>query len=224
VPSFVVDSTILLPGVGDPATPERKLLILAAYGRLTHYARFGRDELTNPAAPAGELGGRPIEVLLRQADEGAAILGERLPYGSREDFQLVTSLPILDQFEAILRRSGVGRGLGMSAELARRARWTVLHLAANILPFPRSEVKPYLGSLYVDLLIETAVRGRAEFVFSDAPEVAPFVGQSVTYEGGEIRILDFASFLAEVLGSDYDLEAIDGRLLEFAGPLLQGGS
>jgi hypothetical protein len=227
VPSFVVDATILAPGIVDAETAERKLLVLAALGRLNHYVHFGREELTNPSAPQGEQGGVSVDALIHDDIRRAAILDERLPRGTRRDFYLILSLPILDDFEELLRHGGVGRGLAMSAELAARARRTALTLAVEAPTFLRSAVPQRTGSSVADTLLETAARAgaaAAEFVVSDAPQVASRcyerfqVGRS---ELSETVLLDFARFVENVVNDGYDLDEIDGRLLEYAAPLLR---
>jgi hypothetical protein len=223
VPSFVVDTTILAPGTTDPDSTERKLLVLAAYGRLHHYARFGRDEIENPSAPAGTLGGRPVEELIEVDATRASVLGGRLPPNAPSDFLLALSLPILDQFEAFLREAGVGRGLGMSAELAARLRRTALALAVVAPSFLSNDVRHYFGVPQVDLLVETAFRSRAQFVVSNAPQVDDRSYEEIAHPvvaAQSVTLMHVNGFLQAMLPDGFDFEAIAGPLLDFAGPLL----
>jgi predicted nucleic acid-binding protein len=220
VPAFVTDSTVLIPGLLDPETLERKLLVLCAYGRLLYYESFGNEELVNnPQGPGSVVGGKSIAELQQQAGERAASLAERLPgFASNDLFLLMLSTPILDAFEAILRRNRVGAGFGVTAAHAKRWRVAAASLTTHAQPISLGELPQHTRDRDVDALLETAVITRAEFLVSDSPRLESLHGSDVDHGRGSVRSTRVCSFESFIMYTEIedDLDEVDGSLLHLA--------
>ena len=223
MPSFVADSTVLVPGLLDSHSLDRRLLVIAAYGRLRHYARVGGDEMQamlRELPDGAQVGGRPIGELQSEAALRAELMAERLPYGTPEDVLLVLSTPILDDLEQTLRLNGIGRGLGMSAELANLERRVAVSISAPALPISTLDLPRRFSLRSVDVAVETALQGQASYIVSRSDE-AQELARALAF-GEEVEappILGPHEFIAEALDED-DLDEVDGSLLAFAGALL----
>lgn len=218
MPTFVTDSTVLIPGLLKEHAAERRLLVLCAYGQLRWYERFAGQEIAGSTeVRAGGLVGGPIRELQMQAGAKASALAEQLPYDAREDIQLVLSTPILDGLERTLKSERVGAGLAMTAELATFQRLIAASLATLGPSVSISSLPRITGRRDVDLLLETARQARAEFLVSQAPSVVPLYGQNLAHEGLEsvTRVCPFESFIT-YSELDSQLDQVDGSLLRLA--------
>lgn len=215
MPSFVADSTVLVPGFLDVGTVERRLLILCLYGQMRYYAEFGADEISgSPEAKGGGVVHGPIDELRENAAHNAALLAERLPGSAPSDVLLVLSTPILDEFQETLRHLGIGLDLGKTAEHTSRLRFAAARLAASAPQISLANLPYRTGIRDCDLLIEAAAQARAEFVVSDSPRINPLHGVDVPYTGGDVRICSLEQFLGYTELAT-QLDDVDGSLLSF---------
>lgn len=99
----VADTTVLFPGLLDPDSLYRKLLVVFAWGKLHADLRAveeGQAEIDRLLArsPDAEQGGHPVPGQLdAQARQRIALIDERLPAQTPQDFGLVVSPPIAQE-------------------------------------------------------------------------------------------------------------------------------
>jgi hypothetical protein len=202
MPLFVADASILGPGLIDPSSSARQLLILCAYSRLRYFGYEGRSEIEdNPEFQAGgHLAGKDFNELQEDARNRASALESRLPLGDCGEFFLGVSTPILDRLEDALRRDGPGRQLGLAPVLAEQLRVAAAAVATRAVT--AQNVTPrgaWTTFRYVNEFLETAAILRAEFVVSNDPMVAALSGNTYPVPGTtqQINVRTLALFLSE---------------------------
>lgn len=223
----VCDTSFLLPAWFSARGRRRKVLIVLAYGALSYYARVGAEELDllRREEARGEIrvGGPAIEELISRAAARKARLEEFIPMAP-DDFVLVTSRLLLDEFERKAAEVGPKLAPGLPPEAAEAARRGIETVTGYVIPdFPTDDVPLHTAGRDRDddFLIETALRSGAEVVISDdRRHVALNANLPTRYRapGGQVTdAYQLNLFVERFLNSlHFDIDEVDPQLLSLA--------
>jgi predicted nucleic acid-binding protein len=223
----VCDTSFLLPAWFSPRGRRRKVLITLAYGALSYYARVGAEELDllrqEEARGEVRIGGPPIEELVSRAAARKARLEEFIPLAP-DDFVLVTSRVLLDEFERKAKEVGPRLAPSLPPNAAEIARRGIEAVTGYVIPdFALDDVPLRTAGRDRDddFLIETALRSGAEIVLSDdRRHVALHSHVSTRYRGpgGQVtEAYQLDLFVESLLNSlHFDIDEVDPQLLGLA--------
>ncbi len=197
----------------------RKLWIVLAFGKLAYeveHRQLDLDALREESeAVGGELGGLEVaETLIANAVERRAVLAERLPYGTPDDWVAVGSRPLFDEYERKVREIGTRFDPHLDADDARLLRRQVEAICvAAAPPFPPEQIPAFTSDPDDDPIVYGALLAGADHLVSDDKHIVPG-REPCEYEHGERRLLavPFGYLVANVL-PDLEWGEIDGGLL-----------
>jgi len=229
----VADTTVLFPGLIDPDSLYRKLLVVFAWGKLHADLRAVTEEQAEidrllARTPGTQQGGHPdpgqLEAQVRQR---IALIEDHLPAQTPKDFGLVVSPPITQEVLDITigDRSALG---GRSPELAHAAVASAAAVSTAQIVDDFDDVPHYTEGRdrKDDPIIHTAVLAGAEWILSqDKKHIALDHRKPTIYADPHTRrqhkAVSLGYFLNEVLCSGIhfsvdDLKSIDGNFLALA--------
>jgi predicted nucleic acid-binding protein len=226
----VADTTVLFPGLIDPDSLYRKLLVVFAWGKLHADLSAVKEEQAEidrllARSPDTELGGHLDQGQLEaEARQRIALIDEHLPAQTPQDFGLVISPPITQEVLdiTIAERSALG---GRTPELAHAAVASAAAVSTAQIVNDFDDVPHYTEGRdrKDDPIIHTAVLAGAEWILSqDKKHIALDHRTPTIYAAPHTRrqhkAVSLGYFLNEVLCSGVhfsidDLKNIDGRLL-----------
>lgn len=223
----VVDPELLVAGFLVPSGWARKLLVVLAYGRLEAYERlFDPAERSKLQADAnafgGVIAGRPHDDVLTEARERKALMADRLPVLTPDEWGLAASFPIYNEVEHLVQevREDLSSLPPDAPQLIRRQ--LVAHTARVV------EEEDGLFPRYTDgrardkdYLIETAITAQAEFLITNDARVASSVNSAEPYrnetKGAHTKAVRLNYFVEEHLyGYHFELDDVDGSVLALA--------
>lgn len=226
----VTDTTVLFPGLIDPNSLYRKLLVVFAWGKLHTDLRAVEEEQLEidrllARSPEAEQSGRPEPGQLEaQARQRIAVLERHLPAQTPKDFGLVVSPPITREVLDITigERSSLG---GQDPDLAHAAVASAAAVSSAQIVEGFDDVPHYTEGRdrKDDPIIHTAVLAGAEWILSqDKKHIALDHRKPTVYTDPHTRqehkAVSLGYFLNDVLCSGVhfnidDLKSIDGSLL-----------
>lgn len=198
----------------------RRLWVLLAFGALTYeleHRRLDLDALRRESeAVGGTLGGlERAEALIAHAEERAAVLAERLPYGVPDDWVAVGSRPLFDEYERKVREIGTRFDPHLGGDDARllRRQMEVICVAAAP-PFPPEQIPAFTSDPDDDPIVYGALLADADYLISDDRKHIVPRGEPTEYEHEDRRLLAVPfNYLVSDLMPDIDWDGIDGGLL-----------
>jgi predicted nucleic acid-binding protein len=215
-----VDTSVALPATLRSGGMPRRLWVLLAFGALTYEVEHRRLDLgalrQESEAVGGTLGGLDrAEALIAHAEERAAVLAERLPYGVPDDWVAVGSRPLFDEYERKVREIGTRfdpRLDGDDARILRRQMEAICVAAAP--PFPPEQIPAFTGDPDDDPIVYGALLADADYLISDDRKHIVPGGEPTEYEHEDRRVLAVTfDYLVSELMPDIDWDDIDGALL-----------
>jgi predicted nucleic acid-binding protein len=222
MPNVVVDTSVSLPATLSPGGARRKLWILLALGALTYEVEHGRLELEALRAQADQEGGvvgdmeKSLDRLERASDH-RAVLSERLPYGTPDDWVAIGSRPLFDEYERKLREIGTRLDPRLREEdipLLRRQMEAICVIAAP--PFADYAVPALTADPKDDPILYTALVADADLLISSDKHLVPDRSEELwEHETEGVLALTFETLLADRL-SGVDWDRIDGSWLALA--------
>jgi putative PIN family toxin of toxin-antitoxin system len=151
-------------------------LTLCKYGAACLVRDHG-PELIASARQQGSLGGS-VAAVGAKAEEEAAALAEVLPYDAPDDIYLVTTHLILDEVHRKLIEK-----FGHEPAEAATKRFFVATIAARTVPyFEPASVRRYTRDPTDDMVVHTALEGRAEFIVTTDEDLLED-GEGTRYAG-----------------------------------------
>lgn len=175
----VVDTQTMLRGLLSRGGQSRRLLCVLAYGALAQrvdLVRVESEELGRLAREAGgELGGLSYEALVERASDAHARVGELLPVGAPDDWRLVISQPILDEYVSAAEKRGhliAGEdSRGLSDERLTELRAAVAALAVEVVQPPSDVPRHVERDRDDDHFVHAALHADADVLISDDKHV-----------------------------------------------------
>ncbi len=225
----VLDTSVILPALISPRGYRRRFWIILALGALTarrDLARTQADALrAEAAAHGGSVGGLPLEALVEQAEAGHARLGEALPHGAPDDWQLVCSGPLLTEYERKLREAGPRLDPTLrEADIEALRRQIEIVCTDMTEDFDPEQIPHYTADRKDDPVVHTALLADAVWLISDdrkhiSTETDGITEYRLPDTERRVSALTFNRFLEL---TEIDLGEVDPGLLEVAWRPLPG--
>ena len=216
----VIDTSVVLPALLSPKGYRRRFLVVLAFGALAarrDLVRLEADALQAEAlASGGALGGLPLQTLVERAEADHANLRERLPYGCPDDWRLVASRPVLDEYERKLRQAGRRLDPDLTDAEIETARRVIASLCTDVTEdFDPDQIPGYTIDPGDDAFVHTALLADATWLIADDRHIAPDRSRVTEYRqpGSErtVSALTFSHFLEHL--TDVDLDDVEPELL-----------
>ena len=221
MPNVVIDTSISLPATLSPTGVRRRFWVVLALGALSYEVEHGRLELDALSAQAKQEGGSVggIEealARLERASDRRAVLLERLPYGTPEDWVAIGSRPLFNEYERKLREIGTKLDPALrEADIPRLRRQLEAVCVIAAPPFEDGDVPALTADPKDDPILYTALRGDADLLVSGDKHLVPDLEQELwEHDGQTVLALTFETLLADRLDVDWD--QIDGSWLALA--------
>jgi predicted nucleic acid-binding protein len=224
----VLDTSVILPATLSPRGYRRRFWVLLAFGALAarrNLARLEADALRREGGVAGsESGGLPVDALAAQADARYRRLSELLPPGCPDDWRLVGSKPLLEEYVRKLRETGPKLDQALRPNGIEVVRRQIESVCADMTEdFDPTKIPRYTADRDDDPVVHTALLADATWLIADDRRHISTDPHGITeYElpGSERRVsaVTFSRFLEHL--TDIDLDHVDPGLLAVAfGPL-----
>lgn len=220
----VLDTSVVLPAALSPRGYRRRFWVLLAFGALAarrNLARLEADALRREAGAAGsERGGLPVDAAAAGADERYRRLRELLPAGCPEDWRLVGSRPLLEEYVRKLREAGPKLDPALSPYGIEVVRHQIESVCADMTEdFDPKVIPRYTADRNDDPVVHTALLADAAWLIADdRRHICTDPDGMTEYElpGRDRRVsaVTFSRFLEHL--TDIDLDQIDPALLAVA--------
>lgn len=218
----VLDTSVVLPAVLSPRGYRRRFWVVLALGALAARRDLLRQETdalrAGSASASGQVGGARLEVLAEQAEARYARLREALPEGCPDDWQLVTSRPLLAEYERKLRGAGPKLDPTLREADIDVVRRQIAAVCVDVTKdFDPELIPSYTSDRKDDPVIHTALLADAHWLIADdTKHICTQPEGSTEYQlpGTDRRIsaVTVSRFLEYL--SDVDLDHVDPGLLE----------
>jgi predicted nucleic acid-binding protein len=173
----VLDTSVVLPALLSHRGRRRKLWLLLVYGALAgrvEMARLEAEALQEEArAAGGAVEGRTTEEMVGEAEARLARLGERMPVGAPDDWRLVASGPLLDEYERKLREIGPNLNPDVRADHVPLFRRQIEAVCFDLVDFDPAAIPRYTPDRDDDPIVHTALLADAVFLIADDKHIAP---------------------------------------------------
>lgn len=222
----VLDTNVVLPALLSPGGLARKFWLLLALGALTaraEDARLEREAVEGEARALGAtIGGRALNELAREAEAKRARLADRLPYGTPDEWRLVASRPLLDEYERKLYEVGPRLNPKLGADDVPKIRRQVEAVCWDVVEdFDPAVIPRYTPDRKDDAVVHTALLGGVLWLISDdkrhiAREPEGTLEYALPNTDACVSAITFGHFVEQHLDAPIDLYEVDGRWLHLA--------
>lgn len=222
--AVVLDTSVVLPATLSPRGYRRRFWVLLALGALAarrDLTRIEADALRRAANAAGsESGGLPVDVLAAQADARYRRLSEQLPPGCPEDWRLVGSRPLLEEYARKLREAGPKLDQALRPRDIEILRHQIESVCADMTEdFDPATIPHYTADRNDDPVVHTALLADATWLIADDRKHISTDPHGLTeYESPDsqrrVSAITFSHFLEHL--TDIDLDRVDPDLLAVA--------
>jgi len=220
----VLDTSVVLPAVLSPRGYRRRFWVVLVLGALAARRDLLRHEVDASrdasASTGGQVGGARLEVLAEQVEARYKRLREALPEGCPDDWQLVTSPPLLAEYERKLREAGPRLDPTLREADIEVVRRQIAAVCVDVTKdFDPELIPAYTSDRKDDPVIHTALLADANWLIADDTKhicTQPEGATEYQLPGTDRRVsaVTFSRFLDHL--SDIDLDQVDPGLLEVA--------